>query len=188
MFGGAVPVLPPQCVEPVRQLGPCPGEDGKSPGRTSPCGQSRYVLDLSHIGRSRLRARATGRKIEGRPLAGAAPLRTLPEGLEVHRRRQEHLPRIAVVCGQHAGAAQSRYRIAGAVQDVSARVRVLEQEVVPSGNVLLVQEVLAVDAEFVTAARRAPDEVRIPQGEARLVEARALEFKLLTRSEEHTSE
>src|SRR5437868_6328056 len=55
----ASPVLPPQCVEPVRLLGPCPGEDGKSPGRTLRCGQSRYVLDVSHIVRWPPGARAT---------------------------------------------------------------------------------------------------------------------------------
>src|SRR5438270_1580548 len=34
---------PLQCVRSVRRFGPCPGEDGKSPGRTTWCGQSRYV-------------------------------------------------------------------------------------------------------------------------------------------------
>src|SRR5690349_1746800 len=40
---GALPRNPLQCVRSVRQPGPCPGEDGKSPGRTQRCGQSRYV-------------------------------------------------------------------------------------------------------------------------------------------------
>src|SRR3982751_422904 len=30
-------------------FGPCPGEDGKSPGRTSPCGGAVYLLDEAHI-------------------------------------------------------------------------------------------------------------------------------------------
>src|SRR5881628_3608557 len=30
-------------------FGPCPGEDGKSPGRTTGCGQSRYVWIGVHI-------------------------------------------------------------------------------------------------------------------------------------------
>src|SRR3982750_4465215 len=40
---GALPRYPLQCVRSVRLFGPCPGEDGKSPGRTTRCGQSRYV-------------------------------------------------------------------------------------------------------------------------------------------------
>ena len=39
---GALPRDPLQCVRSVRQPGPCPGEDGKSPGRTSPCGGAVY--------------------------------------------------------------------------------------------------------------------------------------------------
>src|SRR3954454_5374282 len=35
---GALARYPLQCVRSVRRFGPCPGEDGKSPGRTSPCG------------------------------------------------------------------------------------------------------------------------------------------------------
>src|SRR4051794_21241393 len=35
---GALARNPLQCVRSVRRFGPCPGEDGKSPGRTSPCG------------------------------------------------------------------------------------------------------------------------------------------------------
>src|SRR5258708_15698205 len=31
-------------------FGPCPGEDGKSPGRTSPCGGAVYLLDWADIG------------------------------------------------------------------------------------------------------------------------------------------
>src|SRR6185437_5138334 len=42
-FWSACPAYPLQCVGPVRRCGPCPGEDGKSSGRTSTCGQSRYV-------------------------------------------------------------------------------------------------------------------------------------------------
>src|SRR6476660_7171046 len=30
-------------------FGPCPGEDGKSPGRTSPCGGAVYLLDWADI-------------------------------------------------------------------------------------------------------------------------------------------
>src|SRR5437868_11370353 len=97
---GALPVLPPQCVEPVRLLGPCPGEDGKSPGRTSPCGQSRYVLDLPHIGRSPARASAAADERGGalrlkRPACAGGRL-----NLEVDRRGQEDLARIAVVARQ----------------------------------------------------------------------------------------
>src|SRR6476661_5408446 len=40
---------PLQCVRSVRRFGPCPGEDGKSPGRTSPCGGAVYLLDVTHI-------------------------------------------------------------------------------------------------------------------------------------------
>src|SRR3954470_21287644 len=40
---GALPRYPLQCLRSVRRFGPCPGEDGKSPGRTISCGQSRYV-------------------------------------------------------------------------------------------------------------------------------------------------
>src|SRR6476661_6342286 len=42
---GALPRDPPQCVRSVRQPGPCPGEDGKSPGRTKACGGAVYLLD-----------------------------------------------------------------------------------------------------------------------------------------------
>src|SRR6185295_13070389 len=47
--GALPPVFPLQCVEPVRRFGPCPGEDGKSPGRTSPCGGAVYLLDEADI-------------------------------------------------------------------------------------------------------------------------------------------
>src|SRR6185295_8176758 len=47
--GALPPGLPLQCVEPVRRFGPCPGEDGKSPGRTSPCGGAVYLLDEADI-------------------------------------------------------------------------------------------------------------------------------------------
>src|SRR6478672_5919891 len=43
------PVVPLQCVRSVRRFGPCPGEDGKSPGRTSPCGGAGYLLDRRDI-------------------------------------------------------------------------------------------------------------------------------------------
>src|SRR5205823_10460948 len=128
--GALLPVVPPQCVEPVRQLGPCPGEDGKSPGRTSPRGQSRYVLDLRYISRWAARARAAGHE------KGGAPRSKRPTGipafpaLEMHRRRQKHLSRVAVVAGQYACLAQRRDGIARAVQDVRAGVRVLQEEVV----------------------------------------------------------
>src|SRR5919112_3564446 len=46
---GALPRYPLQCVRSVRRFGPCPGEDGKSPGRTSPCGGAVYLLDAAHI-------------------------------------------------------------------------------------------------------------------------------------------
>src|SRR5207237_231908 len=76
--GALLPALPPQCVEPVRLIGPCPGEDGKSPGRTSPRGQSRYVLDLSHIRRWAARARAAGHEKAGRLGRSAPPFRAAP--------------------------------------------------------------------------------------------------------------
>src|SRR3954454_7411416 len=59
---GALPRYPLQCVRPVRQLGPCPGEDGKSPGRTSPCGGAVYLSDLADIILFRGGARPPGGK------------------------------------------------------------------------------------------------------------------------------
>src|SRR3954453_4021831 len=42
-----------RCSSPMRMIrapfGPCPGEDGKSPGRTSPCGGAVYLLDEADI-------------------------------------------------------------------------------------------------------------------------------------------
>src|SRR5256885_1496223 len=42
-----------RCSSPMRMIrapfGPCPGEDGKSPGRTSPCGGAVYLLDETDI-------------------------------------------------------------------------------------------------------------------------------------------
>src|SRR3982750_162147 len=51
----------PVCSSPMRSIrapfGPCPGEDGKSPGRTSPCGGAVYLLDWADIGFFRAGAR-----------------------------------------------------------------------------------------------------------------------------------
>src|SRR4029079_3220510 len=68
----AAPVLPLQCVEPVRRIGPCPGEDGKSPGRTSPCGGADYVLDWADI--ARISGRARPRQTKMSPARSQSPV------------------------------------------------------------------------------------------------------------------
>src|SRR3569623_3783763 len=47
--GALVPVTLSNACGPCACIGPCPGEDGKSPGRTSPCGGAVYLLDRAHI-------------------------------------------------------------------------------------------------------------------------------------------
>src|SRR3569623_348375 len=47
--GALVPVTLSNACGPCACFGPCPGEDGKSPGRTSPCGGAVYLLDRAHI-------------------------------------------------------------------------------------------------------------------------------------------
>src|SRR3954470_11659683 len=46
-------------------FGPCPGEDGKSPGRTSPCGGAVYLLDMPHIIRWNAGARGCAHEKRG---------------------------------------------------------------------------------------------------------------------------
>src|SRR5438552_39412 len=140
-------------------FGPCPGEDGKSPGRTSPCGGAVYLSDRADIGFFRACARPRRNVKMGR--SKRAP--HLQPPLEVYRRREEHLARVAIVSRQDSRLAQRRDGVAGAVENVGAGVRVLQQEVVSSDDVLLVQEVLAVESELEAVAGRAPHEIRVPQ-------------------------
>ena len=87
--------------------------------------RSRYCrIELTLIG-----AAANEKRWRG-PLEEASP--STLERLEVDRRREEHLPRVAVICGQHAGLAKRRDRVAGGIQDEIARVRVLSEEIVSS--------------------------------------------------------
>jgi len=46
---GALIPLPSPMLMVRAPFGPCPGEDGKSPGRTKPCGGAVYLLDLPDI-------------------------------------------------------------------------------------------------------------------------------------------
>src|SRR5690242_11161325 len=110
-----------------------------------------------------------------------APRLPLPRrrSLEVYCGGQEDLPRVTVIGGKNAGLAKRRDRIAGAVEDEIPGNRVLRQEVVAADDVLLVGKVLAVDPQFVPAAPRAPDEVRVPQREAFLVEPGRPQLELL---------
>src|SRR6185369_5022777 len=54
-------------------FGPCPGEDGKSPGRTSPCGGAVYLLDEPHIVHSLQGARLAKHQKEGRGALSRTP-------------------------------------------------------------------------------------------------------------------
>src|SRR5688500_15647738 len=107
----------------------------------------------------------------------AAPRR---RALEIHSERHEHLPRRTVEGGQDAFAAESGAdrRGAGRIDELAGE-RVLAQEVVARHDVSLVQQVLAVEADFVPVAGRAPDEVGVEQREALLVETRDAQFELL---------
>src|SRR6476661_3129515 len=69
------PVPLPSPMRSIRApFGPCPGEDGKSPGRTIGCGQSRYVLDLPDIVLLPGKKRGWRRKKKGAAPLGATPL------------------------------------------------------------------------------------------------------------------
>src|SRR5579864_2082634 len=87
-------------------FGPCPGEDGKSPGRTTPCGQSRYVWIRVHISHFRQGSSLGGATKDGAPKRPAAA--PLGRSLEVHRRGEEDLPRVSVIGGEDAGLAECR--------------------------------------------------------------------------------
>src|SRR5947209_20491744 len=54
-------------------FGPCPGEDGKSPGRTSPCGGAVYLMDDADIILLLEHARGRGRKKRRSVVADAPP-------------------------------------------------------------------------------------------------------------------
>src|SRR3954454_12783264 len=72
-------------------FGPCPGEDGKSPGRTKPCGEAVYLLDLPDIGLFRTSSRAPNMKIERGGSSRNRPLCARRfKDLEVQRGRQEY--------------------------------------------------------------------------------------------------
>src|SRR4051794_30843112 len=115
-------------------FGPCPGEDGKSPGRTKPCGQSRYVLDYADIILCRRSARPRARGIGGAAGLRHAPRNTPP--LEVDRGGEEDLARVAVEGGQHPGLAKRRIesglsrRHQDSAADELAGQRVLVEEVI----------------------------------------------------------
>src|SRR4051794_30805692 len=130
----------PSPMRSVRALfGPCPGEDGKSPGRTSPCGGADYLLDLADIVLFQQRASLRDCiKKAGRP-NGRPALPLLQGSSEVEGCRHKDLARIAIERGRRASLAQRRLRLPGAVQDKRTGDRVHQEEVVAGGDIFLVR-------------------------------------------------
>src|SRR5437762_6025900 len=120
-------------------------------------------LDELHISRFQRGARLPLRKKKGGTLHQASRQPSpLAGGLEVHPRRQPNLPRIAVETGQHASPAKRRIDARCAVQvDELAGKGVLAKEVVPRHDILLVREILAVDAQSVAAVPVMPDSTHV---------------------------
>src|SRR5690348_17968177 len=100
---------------------------------------------------------------------------------EVYRGRQEDLPRVSVIGRQDPGLPEAGRRdvFPVSVQDELSGEGILGQEVVAGDDVLPVQKILAMEADLVPVAGRAPDDVGVEECEAALVEHRGGKLELL---------
>src|SRR4028119_905891 len=98
---------------------------------------------------------------------------------EADAEAERDLPRVAVECRGDARAAQAWNRIAVAADRRHARHRIAGQELVAGGDILPVGEVPRMEPDRVAVAARCPDQARVEQSIARLIEigARRLELE-----------
>src|SRR4051812_45510894 len=103
---------------------------------------------------------------------------TPPTKSEFHAEADEHLPRIAVEGGDHPLLAEAWNDVAVGGAQRHARRRIDGEELVARRDVTAVGQVLPVEADRIAVVGAGPDEVRVEQGVARLVEERARRLEL----------
>src|SRR3954471_12689413 len=103
---------------------------------------------------------------------------TPPTKSEFHAEADEHLPRIAVEGGDHPFLAEARNDASVRSEQRHAGRRIDGEELIARGDIMLVGQVLPVEADRIAVVGAGPDEVRVEQGVARLVEERARRLEL----------
>src|SRR4051812_17410092 len=100
------------------------------------------------------------------------------DGLELHAEAEEDLPRIAVEGGDNPFLAEAGDDVAVGRPQGHAGARIHGQELVARRDILLVEDVLGVEADRPAVVAAGPDEVAAPQGVAGLIEERAGSLEL----------